>query len=367
MVLRVCVIAGLVGMLTLILLWSAVSAPQAAITSAEMRPPTIPTASPTTAPTQASLPPLTLQPAPPTLVNRDAPTATAAPAAAGDSVAVAEEPAPVEPEAEPDAMEVESESPEPDQSAIEAPATDPAAPEGEAEPVDKSERQELAYAPELDANWESAIQTPGGGLVGSVLATVNVRSAPSIDAPVVVETYAGHLVVVYGVTAGDWVVESDVWYVVGPDEYVAAEFVAPFVPAPPESTWEGAWVDVNLSTGYAVAYVDATPVYAAITMVGKPGFETPVGAFTIFERVASETLDSASVGIPEGDPEYYYIEDVSFTQYFAEGGFALHANYWDPAWLFGSASSHGCVNLIQRDAAWFWDFLDLGSVVSIHY
>jgi hypothetical protein len=254
-----------------------------------------------------------------------------------------------------------------------------AEPEVEEEPID-AELAPAAAGPEpvvyrevlsldagLDSSWDYAIHTPGGGVMGLVGSTVNVRSAPLVDAPVVREVYSGHLVVVYQVETGATVAGSGLWYMIGPDEYVSAAFVSPFVAPEPTAVYGGNWLDVNLSLGYAIAWSGDVPVYAAIIAHGKPGFETPIGEFTVFHRVFSETLDSATVGIPAGDPEAYYLEGVLYTQYFAEGGFALHTNYWDAPWELGGASSHGCINLLERDAAWLWDFLTYGSVVSVHY
>lgn len=234
-----------------------------------------------------------------------------------------------------------------------------------------ADRELLAQEPaSVDTDmpaWDNAIRTPGGGMIGVVVAdSVNIRSAPLIDAPVLRETYHGHLVAVYDVVTGDTVGSSDTWYLVGTDAYISAGFIEPFVPTAPATTWDGHWVDVDLTRNYAVAYDGDVPVYAAIISTGKPGFETPLGDYTIFDRVESETLDSATVGIPDGDPESYYLEDVGYTQYFAAGGFALHENYWDSPAAFGQATTHGCVNLLPADALWLWEFLTIGSVVSVH-
>ncbi len=72
-------------------------------------------------------------------------------------------------------------------------------------------------------------------------------------------------------------------------------------------------------------------------------------------------------GFPPGHPEYYYLENVKYTQYFLDGGFAIHGNYWTPEANFGSFSSNGCVGLMEPDAYFFWNHLDYGSVVSIHF
>jgi lipoprotein-anchoring transpeptidase ErfK/SrfK len=78
-------------------------------------------------------------------------------------------------------------------------------------------------------------------------------------------------------------------------------------------------------------------------------------------------MDSATVGFPEGHPKYYYLDDVEYTQYFKYGGYAVHGNYWTAPPNFGRFSSNGCVGLMNQDAAWLWEFLDVGSVVSIHF
>jgi lipoprotein-anchoring transpeptidase ErfK/SrfK len=83
--------------------------------------------------------------------------------------------------------------------------------------------------------------------------------------------------------------------------------------------------------------------------------------------VFNEIMDSETVGIPEDHPEYYYLENVHFTQYFLWGGYAIHENYWSSPAAFGRFSSNGCVGLMYDDAEWFWNFLDVGSDVHIHF
>ncbi|GEM_PF-2124217 len=216
--------------------------------------------------------------------------------------------------------------------------------------------------------WVDAIHTIDGGVMAMILPeTANVRSAPTTDAPIVAELLAGWPITLYGAETGEMVSGTDVWYRTWSGSYLSAATVGPFVAPTPDETFTGHWVDVDLTTNYAIAYVDSTPVYAAITITGKPGFETPTGVYTVFRRVESDTLDSSTTGIAPGDPESYLIADVPHVQYFAEGGFALHANYWSDPWEYGYDRSHGCVNLMPEDAAWFWSFLSLGSAVSIHY
>jgi len=225
----------------------------------------------------------------------------------------------------------------------------------------------LAATDPTDA-WSGAITTPNGGQIGMVLSGLaNVRMLPNVDAEIVDTLHAGWPVAIYGVVAGDWVGSSDIWYQVGNGGYVSSDLIGPYVPRTPNVYHSGHWVDVDLTHNIAVAYIDDVAINAVTIISGKAGFETPVGDHTIFARVENETLDSATVGYPEGHPEYYYLPDVPYTQYFALGGFAIHANYWSDSWQFGSSTSHGCVNMTVEDAAWFWWFLDIGSVVSVSY
>jgi lipoprotein-anchoring transpeptidase ErfK/SrfK len=79
--------------------------------------------------------------------------------------------------------------------------------------------------------------------------------------------------------------------------------------------------------------------------------------------VADETMTSAAIGADD----YYVLTHVLYTQYFTEGGHALHLNYWRDDYYFGNVrSSHGCVGMRLADAKFFWDFATFGTRVEIH-
>lgn len=222
--------------------------------------------------------------------------------------------------------------------------------------------------PTIDLRWEQAIHTDDGGMIGVVgVDVLNVRTAPHLDAPIARITYQGHPITVHGSVPGDTVEGNPNWYQVGDHEFVAAAMVEPFIPPPPKTSHEGHWVDINLGTFYAVAYDGNKPVHVAIIIAGLDDHKTPIGDFNIIYRVRNETMDAATVGVKKGQPGYYYLPNVEYTQYFADGGYAIHGNYWSEPWQYGRYGSHGCINLMNDDAAWFWDFLDVGSTVSVHY
>ena len=234
-------------------------------------------------------------------------------------------------------------------------------------PVPKDSDAISAFPGLLDPDWGKAIRTHDGAVFGAITADVlNIRSAPRLDAPTVGTTYYRHPVAIRAIVEGDPVDGIPVWYQIGDGRYVAAAWVRPLVPAAPPQIYGGRWVDVNLSNFYAVAYEGSRPVYVAIITAGRDG-KTPIGVFNVQYRVRNETMDSATIGIQKGQPGYYYLENVQFTQYFKDGGYAIHENYWTPPSAFGGFGSNGCIGLLLPDAEWFWNFLSVGSVVAIHY
>jgi lipoprotein-anchoring transpeptidase ErfK/SrfK len=258
-------------------------------------------------------------------------------------------------------------TPTPEPTATAEPTETPTPEPTPTEEVIEEPTAEIVEEPVLDGDpgWYDAIQTPDGAYIGVVESVaLNIRARPSLSARIVDETFRGHPVTIYDAVYSED--DGSLWYKLGPKRFVAAHLISPFYPTAPEEMHYGYWIDVNLTDFYAVAYVDSTPVYAAIITAGRDE-RTPLGVFEVLYRVRSETMDSATVGIPKGDPEYYYLENVEFTQYFKAGGFAIHGNYWtDPA-NFGGFTSNGCIGMMNHDAGWFWDFLSEGSIVSIHF
>jgi lipoprotein-anchoring transpeptidase ErfK/SrfK len=146
--------------------------------------------------------------------------------------------------------------------------------------------------------------------------------------------------------------------------FLASTFLPMAVPAHAQGS--GRWIEVDTSRGVVYAVQDGRVVYTALATVGVPQYPTPKGRFRIFRRVYNETMDSSTIGIPRNAPGGYYLTGVLYTQYFYDGA-ALHYNYWSPASAFGSAAgSHGCVGLRLSDAAFFWNFATIGTLVIVY-
>lgn len=233
--------------------------------------------------------------------------------------------------------------------------------------VEQSSDAIRAFPGLMDPDWSRAVRTQDGHAIGIITAsTVNIRNAPSLDADVVDSTYSRHPHVLHGLVAGDTIGEIPAWYDLGDGRYIAAAWMAPFIAPDPPKTYPGRWIDVNLSSFYAIGYDGNIPVFAAIITAGRDD-RTPLGEYLIQRRVRSETMDSATVGIPEGHPEYYYLENVEYTQYFKSGGYAIHENYWTHPSAYGRFSSNGCVGLKLADARFFWNFVGVGARIHIHF
>jgi hypothetical protein len=132
--------------------------------------------------------------------------------------------------------------------------------------------------------------------------------------------------------------------------------------APNYSSWAWEhWVGINLSRQNETFYEGDVPVRTNLVTTGKPGHSTPTGTFHIIRRVYNEHMVGGSIGADD----YYDLYNVLFTQYFTGEGHALHYAWWRS--VFGVTGSHGCVNQDYDSSLFAWNWLILGSRVSIHY
>ncbi len=97
---------------------------------------------------------------------------------------------------------------------------------------------------------------------------------------------------------------------------------------------------------------------------GKPGANTVTrsGIKVITEKHATLTMDAATLGVKEDDPDYYKI-DVNWALRVTNTGEFLHSAPWS-VWAQGRQNvSHGCVNMGPRDAKAMYDATKVGDVV----
>jgi|BarGraIncu00222A_1022003.scaffolds.fasta_scaffold00055_31 lipoprotein-anchoring transpeptidase ErfK/SrfK len=97
---------------------------------------------------------------------------------------------------------------------------------------------------------------------------------------------------------------------------------------------------------------------------GRPGplTETRSGIKVIIERDSSIVMDSATVGIPKGDPNYYKITTKWNLRLTWTGEF-IHSAPWSVNSQGTVNVSHGCTNMAPDAAEWMFNNSRVGDVV----
>lgn len=142
---------------------------------------------------------------------------------------------------------------------------------------------------------------------------------------------------------------GNVWYLVGPRQWIRQELVAKFAPAEKPREVSGRWVAVDLFEQTLIAYEDETPVFATVISSGRKDRQTDKGVFEVWARLVSDAMSGN-----QGEEDAYALQDVPWVMYF-NGGQSLHGTYWHDS--FGYRRSAGCVNLSISDARWIYDWM----------
>jgi len=214
-------------------------------------------------------------------------------------------------------------------------------PEGPVEPEDAA--PELVQGPP-PAQTVVYIVQPGEslshiaqrfGTSWEVLAQINNIADPN-------QLYAGQEIIIPAASV-DGVMVEDLGIVTAP----------PMVGPEPTIT-QGRQIVVDLSDSRAYAYENGELIYSALGSTGLPATPTVQGDFTVRSKVRSQTMSGPG----------YYLPNVEWVLYFYQG-YALHGTYWHNN--FGNPMSHGCVNLTNQDAQWFYDFAQIGTPVRVQW
>lgn len=101
------------------------------------------------------------------------------------------------------------------------------------------------------------------------------------------------------------------------------------------------------------------------TGLGKPGFSTRDGVYTVLDKVPVLDMKSCSVGLSctPGAPGYYDLQVHWDTRLTSSGTF-VHAAPWDGE-IGRANTSHGCVHLSTADARAFFQLSSPGDVVIV--
>ena len=105
---------------------------------------------------------------------------------------------------------------------------------------------------------------------------------------------------------------------------------------------------------------DGTTVEIYDVAVGKPSTPSPVGTFTIVNRVAHPTYYRPGLVIPAGDRNPLGTRWMGLS----EKGYGIHGT--DQPGSIGYAKSHGCIRLRNADVERLFERLRPGDVVELH-
>ena len=185
------------------------------------------------------------------------------------------------------------------------------------------------------------------GWVLSETQSINAAGAP-------VRTYSRYQVVHEVPTAA----QISGYVAVGSDEWIPQDKVALVDPHVPGDAGENTcrFIYVNLAEQTLSVYDQCTLVFATLISSGANSW-TFEGRFAILYKV-----DYSSITPPSTSTSEYYIEGVPYFMTYA-GNFGFHGAYWHDD--FGTAASHGCINLSPADAKWLYAWAGDGDRVII--
>jgi lipoprotein-anchoring transpeptidase ErfK/SrfK len=213
--------------------------------------------------------------------------------------------------------------------------------------------------------WATQWTVPDGllavhGWWGRATSSIRVRAGPSTDAPVVGQMPAGQLLKVLVSAPGEEVDGDATWDRIDGGRYagawVHASLVRKLDQQPVANTSEpsggseaGRWIVVDRAQ-HSLTLVDhGNAVFSTFVALGTAGRETPRGTYSTWGKYRADDMTSNSVRDPGG---YYDLPNVPDTQYYLDGGFAIHGTYWHDD--FGGDESHGCINVTWTDGRYLF-------------
>lgn len=119
------------------------------------------------------------------------------------------------------------------------------------------------------------------------------------------------------------------------------------------------YIDVNLTEQKLYAYENDQLVNSFLISSGVSKHPTPIGNFSVFLK--RESVDMTWFYGPD-DPDNYDLADVPHVLSFSSA-YTIHGTYWHNN--FGHRMSHGCVNASRENAAWIYQWAQIGIPVFV--
>ena len=100
-----------------------------------------------------------------------------------------------------------------------------------------------------------------------------------------------------------------------------------------------------------------------VTNGEEPEFTTRSGVKVIIEKFDSKRMSSETVGIPQGAPGAYDIDNVQWAMRTTYSGEFVHAAPWSVGSQGSANVSHGCTGMSTANAEWLYNMTVRGDVV----
>ncbi|HEX3898750.1 MAG TPA: Ig-like domain-containing protein [Mycobacteriales bacterium] len=122
--------------------------------------------------------------------------------------------------------------------------------------------------------------------------------------------------------------------------------------------------EVDIATHEMHVYDNGTLIKTFPVSTGRDQYPTMDGVHIAIEKSPVVEMNSATVGILPGNPDYYD-ETVYWDVRISDGGEFVHAAPWSVSDQGHTNVSHGCVNLSTEDAEWFFNWANRGDIVDV--
>jgi lipoprotein-anchoring transpeptidase ErfK/SrfK len=120
---------------------------------------------------------------------------------------------------------------------------------------------------------------------------------------------------------------------------------------------------VNAQTHQMRVFQNGSLLRTIPITTGKAGFTTRSGTKVIIEKFETKHMRSETVGIAEGSPEFYDIDDVQYAMRLTYSGEFIHAAPWSVGSQGFENVSHGCTGMSTANAEWLYNMTRRGDVV----
>lgn len=111
-------------------------------------------------------------------------------------------------------------------------------------------------------------------------------------------------------------------------------------------------------------YKDGVPVRRIKVSLGEPNNPTSFGTHVVMEKQEEAIFDSSTYGVPVNSPDGYRTK-VYWAVRFTWGGEFTHAAPWSVQDQGVRNVSHGCINMSDEDAQWYFQNTNVGDIIQV--